>query len=169
MLFWMINGSFGIAVTTFVGQNFGAGKWKRVRRGTGVCMAMASCVAVFMSFIMVEYGGVLFKIFTADVSVIEIGMRCVRIISPAYILFVFIEIFEGALRAEGYTLVTTIISIVGICAFRVIWIFFIIPNGTLEQISLCYPISWIICAAAISGYYFFKQKRILGGKEDKTI
>lgn len=163
-LFWMINGSFGIAITTFVGQNFGAGKWERVRKGTRVCMAMASGVAVFMSFIMVEYGAILFKIFTTDASVIEIGMRSVRIISPAYILFVFIEIFSGALRAEGYTLVTTIISIVGICAFRIIWVFFIVPQGTLEQISLCYPISWIICAVAISGYYFFKQKNLLGTK-----
>lgn len=159
-LFWMINSSFGIAVTTFAGQNFGAGKMKRVHKGTRVCMGMASAVAVFMSIIMVNYGAVLMRIFTTDSSVIEIGMRCIRIISPTYILFVFIEMFSGALRAEGYTLVTTIISIVGICVFRIIWIFYIVPQGTLEQIALCYPISWVICAIAISVYYVYKQRQL---------
>ena len=160
-LFWMINSSFGIAVTTFVGQNFGAAKYDRVKKGTRVCLAMAVGTAFCMSTLLMLTGKYLFMIFTDDAVVMDIGLRMMHNIAPTFVLFVFIEIFSGSLRAQGHTLVTTLVTLIGICLFRVIWVTLIVPGGTMEQVVACYPISWFVCAVVISIYYRYKQKRIL--------
>ena len=158
---WMINGAFGISVTTFVGQNFGAGKWDRVRKGTRDCLLMTVGTEMALSALIVFVGQYLFGVFTSDAGVVQIGMRMVRIISPTYWLFAFIEIYSGSLRAQGSVLVTTIMTLVGVCLLRVIWVMFIVPNGKLEQLIACYPITWVVTAAAMIIYYFYKQKRIV--------
>lgn len=160
-IFWMINSAFGIAATTFVGQNFGAGKWERVRKGTRECLGMALTAAVVLSIILMTAGRFLFGIFTADTAVVEIGLRMMRIISPTYFLFTFIEIYSGALRAQGHVLVTTVMTMIGICLLRIVWVTMIVPEGTLEQIIACYPVTWVLCAAGMIVYYIYKQKRIL--------
>ena len=113
-------------------------------------------------------GRFLLGIFTGDVAVVEIGMTMMYNIAPFFVLFVFIEIFSGSLRAQGYTFVTTVISVLGVCVFRIIWVSLITPGPGLERIVACYPISWIVCAALVSGYYFFKQKRIIARMEGKN-
>lgn len=162
-LFWMINSAFGIAVTTFVGQNFGADKMDRVRKGTRVCLGMALGTAIILSVVLMAGGRVLFGIFTTDPGVVEVGLRMMQIISPTYFLFVFIEIYSGSLRAQGYVFVTTLMTLIGICAFRVIWVTLIVPDGTLEQIIACYPLTWFVCAIGMIGYYHYKQRKILRG------
>lgn len=157
---WMINGAFGIAVTTFVGQNFGAKKWDRVRKGTRDCLLMTLGTEMALSALIVFVGQYLFGIFTSDAGVIQIGMRMVRVISPTYWLFAFIEIYSGSLRAQGSVLVTTIMTLTGVCLLRVVWVMFIVPNGTLEQLIVCYPITWVVTAVAMILYYFYKQKRL---------
>lgn len=159
-IFWMINSAFGISVTTFVGQNFGAGKWDRVRKGTTVCLFMSLVSAVTLSAVLLSCGRFLFGIFSTDASVVEIGIRMMRIFTPGYFLFVFIEIYSGALRAQGHVLVTTIMTMVGICLLRIIWVTFIVPDGTMEQIIVCYPLTWIVTATGMIIYYFYKQRKI---------
>lgn len=166
-VFWMVNSSFGIALTTFVGQNFGAGKWERVKKGTRVCLGMAVGTAVCLTVVLMMAGRFLLGIFTGDAAVVEIGMIMMRNIAPAFVMFVFIEIFSGSLRAQGYTFVTTVISILGICVFRMIWIGLMPAGEGLTWIVACYPISWIVCAAFVSGYYFYKQKRIIAQMNEK--
>ena len=164
-IFWMINSSFGIALTTFVGQNFGAGKWDRVRKGTRVCLGMAVGTAVCLTALLMMTGRYLLGIFTGDAAVVEIGMTMMYSIAPAFVMFVFIEIFSGSLRAQGYTFVTTVISVLGICVFRIIWVGLITPGKGLRWIVACYPISWIMCAVFVSGYYLYKQNKIIARME----
>lgn len=166
-VFWMINSSFGIALTTFVGQNYGAGKWDRVKRGTKVCLGMAVGTAICLTAALMTAGRFLLGIFTGDAAVVEIGLTMMRGIAPAFVMFVFIEIFSGSLRAQGYTFVTTVISVLGVCVFRIIWVGLITPGQGLKRIVACYPISWIMCAALVSAYYFYKQKRIIAQMEGK--
>lgn len=158
---WMINGAFGISATTFVGQNFGAGKWERVRKGTRDCLMMTLGTEMALSALIVFGGRYLFGIFTSDAGVVDTGLRMMRIISPFYWLFAFIEIYSGSLRAQGSVFVTTIMTMAGICLVRVIWVTFLVPKGTLEQIIACYPTTWVVTAAAMITYYIYKQKRIL--------
>lgn len=119
-IFWMINSAFGISVMTFVGQNYGAGKWDRIRRGTKICLGMALISAVFVSIILMSAERFLFGIFVNDAGVVEIGIHMMNVIAPAYLLFAFIEVFSGALRAQGAVVVSTLITMVGICVLRMI-------------------------------------------------
>ena len=167
-LFWMVNGAFGIAITTFVGQNCGAGKWNRVKKGVHVCLGMALVTALAFSAVFLSEGALLFRIFTQDKSVITIGLRMVAVISPTYFLFVFIEILSGALRAEGHVLVTTVMTLSGICLLRILWVTLIVPNGTLEEIVACYPVTWAICAVGMILYYWYKQRKIFAQQKLKT-
>lgn len=66
------------------------------------------------------------------------------VISPTYFLFTFIEIYSGSLRAQGHVLISTIMTMTGVCLLRIVWTTCIVPNGTLEQIIACYPITWVV-------------------------
>jgi len=158
---WMICGAFGIAATTFVGQNFGAGKWERVRKGTRDCLLMALGSMMVLSFLITVFGGHLFTIFTSDTEVIAIGMKMVQIISPLYWVYGFIEIYSGSLRAQGSVLVTTFLTITGVCLLRIVWVMVIVPQGSLGELVACYPITWTVTAVAMICYYIYKQKRIM--------
>lgn len=158
---WMICGAFGIAATTFVGQNYGAGKWDRVRKGTRDCLLMALGSMMVLSFLITVFGGPLFTIFTSDTEVIAIGMKMVQIISPLYWVYGFIEIYSGSLRAQGSVLVTTLLTITGVCLLRIVWVMVIVPQGSLGELVACYPITWTVTAVAMICYYIYKQKRIM--------
>ena len=87
-MYWMINTAFGIAATTFVGQNFGAGKYDRVKKGTMQCLLMDICAAVLFSTLALTFGGYMLRIFTSETEVINLGIRVMHVISPAYFIFV---------------------------------------------------------------------------------
>ncbi len=158
-LFWMISNSLTIALVTVVGQNFGAGKMDRVKRATRITFWEDCAVAVGMSALMIVFGEFFMGFFTKDASVLSYGMIMIYLIAPAYLLFVPVDVFASTLRAQGFTLVTTINSLVFICAYRVIWIFWIC-DGSLEQICYTYPISWALCGVADGFYYLYKKKRL---------
>ncbi len=157
---WMINEAFGIAITTFAGQNFGAKKPDRIKKGVRITLVMSVCTLTVLSVCVQLAGTFLFGLFITDKEVINIGMKMVRMIAPAYEIFAFIEIFTGVLRAEGDVIVPTVMTLCGTCLFRIAWILWIVPGGTLEQIIICYPITWSLCALMFIGYYVWKQKRV---------
>ncbi len=159
-IIWMIYGAFNVAVTTFVGQNYGAKKWKRIREAVNVSLIMCFSTAVVLSILVYKFGGILIGIFIPDQNVVAIGMEIFGMMAKGYAVFAFLEIYSAALQAEGRVMVPTIISLLGVCAFRVIWVLFIVPGGTLMQIIMCYPLTWFTCSVLCSIYYFYKQRRI---------
>ena len=159
--FWMINNAFGIALTTFVGQNYGAGKYNRIRKSVKECMAMALVTCAVISVAYMMYGPFLLRLFTSDVNVITIGYSMMQVICPTYFIFIFIELFSGTLRAEGHVAIPTLITIVGVCVLRILWVKVIVPGGTIGQICACYPVTWIASAVPMTIYYFFKQNKVL--------
>lgn len=154
VLFWMINSSFGTAAATFVGQNYGAGNMKRVKKGTRSCLLMSFTTAVVISTLLFFFGRYPLYLFTNEVEVIDAGVHVMKMIVPTYPVFVFIEIFSASLRARGDTLFTTIFNLCGIVLFRVIWISLFGYKGNIDWVIVSYPISWIITAAMISIYYY---------------
>lgn len=164
-IFWTINGAFGIAVTTFAGQNYGAGKKDRVFRSvrTGLLMSMGVCgglIVFLMLFCRPLYG-----FFTTDANVIDIGVYMLLKIMPSYFLFIFIEIYSGALRGIGDVLIPTLITLGGVGLVRLPWILIMMPIYNHVDIPLySYPISWGITAALIIPYYFYRKKKILQKK-----
>ena len=96
--FWMILGAYGISITTFAGQNFGAQKYDRIRRSVRVCLALGFGSAVLMSVLYCSLAPYLLGLFTRDAEVVSIGLDMVRQLVPYYFTYVCIEILAGAAR-----------------------------------------------------------------------
>ena len=153
-LFWMMIGAFGVSISTFVAQNYGAGKIDRVKKSVTTCYIMCAIGAVIMSVIFVTFGKTLFSFFTSDLDVIRIGMEIIIAMTPYYITFVGIEIYSSAIRATGEALKPMLITAFGVCGLRIIWMLIVVPNNlTISTICLCYPITWIVTSLMFTIYY----------------
>lgn len=160
-IFWMISGAFGIAITTFVGQNYGAGKMDRVKKSIFVCIGMDLLVSIVMTAFFLLLRVPLFHIFVSDTSVVEIGSQMLRQIAPFYAVFVFTEILSGALRGIGDVVIPMFITTGGICLLRVIWILAVVPLcPTLTVTMFNYPVSWGLTSALFLVYYFYRARRL---------
>lgn len=159
-MFWMVLSAFGISITTFVGQNFGARKYDRMRKSVRVCLGLAIGVSLILTLFFIFLGQYVFMLFTTDTSVIDIGMGIMRIMLPGYTIYVFIEILAGALRGTGDVIIPMIITCGGICVLRVVWILIAMPmRPQISTIIFSYPISWIITAVLFILYYTFRQRQ----------
>lgn len=161
-IFWMTMSSFGIALTTFVGQNYGAGKYHRVRKGIKDTMIMATIAAIGICSVLLIFTEFFFSLFTPDPAVIKIGARMVHFLMPTYIIYVYIEILSGGLRAMGDTLIPMLLSCGGVCGIRFFWTLVICPlYPTIEMLELNFPVSWIITLLMFMVYYFIKRKKLM--------
>ena len=159
-IFWMVSTAFGISITTFVGQNYGAGKMDRVRRSTWVCLCMDLVVSFILVAVLIGARGLLFRLFTADASVVQIGSDMLLFITPWYIVYVFIEILGGSLRGRGNVIVPVVITLLGVCVLRIIWLAGVLRiSPTIHAIIFSYPVTWVITALAFIGYYLWKERR----------
>ncbi|MBQ8087516.1 MAG: MATE family efflux transporter, partial [Clostridia bacterium] len=160
-LFWMINNAFGVSIMTFAGQNYGARKFDRIRKGLLTCGAMALAAAMLFGAVFFIFAVALFSLFTQDGEVLQIALEMMRHIAPWYWLFVPIEMISGSLRGMGNTLIPTLITAVGICLFRVFWMFAVVPNWLeIRAITISYPISWLLTGAVFIAYYLWMRKRL---------
>ena len=161
-IFWMISTAFGISITTFVGQNYGAGKMDRVRRSTLVCLCMDLAVSFFLVAVLILTREFLFRLFTADEAVVRIGSDMLMFIIPWYIVYVFIEVLGGSLRGRGNVLVPVVITLLGVCVLRIIWLAGVMKvSPTIHAIIFSYPVTWVVTAAAFIGYYLWKGRRLV--------
>jgi Na+-driven multidrug efflux pump len=161
-IFWMIMSSFGISITTFVGQNYGAGKYDRVRKGSKVCLRMAMSVAIGLSAILYFTGPYIYWLFTTDTLVVEKGMEILRIMVPTFWTYVFIEIFSGSLRGMGDSFIPMILTSLGVCVLRIIWLFTIVPlRPEVSTVIYSYPITWSVTSVLFIIYYIYYTKRKL--------
>ena len=162
--YWMISSAFGVAITTFVGQNYGAGKIDRMKKSVRVCFCMDLATALTLSALMYLFlGKFLLSLFTTDAEVLSIGVRIMQIIVPAYAPFVFIEIFSGALRGAGNVLIPMLLTCGGICVTRILWIFFFVPSHrAVETIIFSYPGSWVLTATLFILYFAYYTRRHWG-------
>ncbi len=151
-LFWNTSGALGQAVLTFCGQNFGAGKIDRVKKGIHTGTIMYFIGAATISLICYFGGGVLYHLFTQDQEVIRIGMEILQFICPLWATFCFVEILSSSIRACGDSFIPTVITALCIGAFRICWIIFY-PAKTLFDTLICFPISWVMTSALFLIYY----------------
>ena len=151
---WMVMGAFGISVTTFVGQNFGARKYDRVRRGTRVCLCMTLGVTLAISSAIFFCGEPLLRVFTSDDAVVQLGRSFQYIWSPSYILYVFIEIYSGAIRGAGESVQPMVITLLGVCGLRLVWVAVAVPLWHVPQtLAMSYPVTWAVTGAVFIVYY----------------
>ena len=151
---WMVMNAFGIAVTTFAGQNFGARQYDRMKRCTRVGLGMCLGTIIALSALLFIFRYQLLMFFTGDAEVVNIGAQFCLVLAPSYFTFVFIEILSGAIRGAGEALQPMLITCIGVCGLRVVWILLMVPYWhTMQMVAMNYPVSWVITAVIFVIYY----------------
>ena len=155
-LYWMMINALGSSVTTFVGQNFGARRMDRVRKGAGACMAIGVILTAAVSIGLYFWGYLFVELFTADQQVQQISMDLIRFMAPTYITYITIEILSGTLRGVGDAWMPLIITGIGVCLVRVLWIICAMPHfQSILAAAFCYPLTWTLSSIAFVVYYYF--------------
>lgn len=165
-VYWMVVNAFGISITTFVGQNYGAGKVKRMRKSVGICLGMSYAGAILVSGALYALAGPLYRLFTTDENVVRIGVDMMHFLLPSYFMYVVIGILSGALRGAGRVLVPMLLTCGGVCLIRIVWMFGVFPGQPgINTIMLSYPVSWGITAVLFIIYYFRKFPKVKNVQE----
>lgn len=151
---WMTTSAMGTAMTSYAGQNFGAGKYDRVKKGAWRgCLYLGIAVAVIVGILYVG-AYPLFDFFSNDAEVIVLGVEMMFFLIPAYLLYFPTEVLSGALRGCGDVKIPTIISILGTCLLRSVWVWVIVPVfPTMETVMMCYVVSWALVSAFYLIYF----------------
>lgn len=153
-LFWMIMGALGISVTTFVGQNFGAQKYRRVRRCVRVGLLLGFGISTLCSLVLMLFSHTLLGWFTTSENVLNIGLRIAELTIPFYFTYVSVEVLSGAVRGAGDSFWPMIISASGICLLRIVWLLLAVPIFPgFDTIIVVFPISWAATSVIFAGYY----------------
>ena len=151
-LFWMVSGAYSVAIITIVGQCYGAGKIKRLKKAVNTAIVMYCITSLLIISVCYFDGNYLYALFTNDKEVISIGMDILKFLCPYWITFCLVEILSSAIRACGESLKPMIITALAICGFRIVWIC-MYPSTTVIQTLYCYPISWILTSVIFLVYY----------------
>ncbi len=147
--------ALSLAVSTYVGQNIGAGKFDRVQKGIKTCLIMSVVTAVVLGTTVMLLGENVVGIFTKTPEAQAYALQQMRFLAPFVWIFVFSDIFGGAIRGAGSTVTVTIISALSICVFRILWLTILLPMyNDIRVLFLCYPVSWTLSSIATVIFYF---------------
>ena len=161
-IFWVTSTAFGTAITAFVGQCYGAGLFDRMEKSIKTCFRISFFTSIAFSVLILSVSSYGLRIITKDPEVIEAGVVIFRYFAPFYCIWIIVEIYSSSLRGMGDSFVPMIISVLGVCVFRILWMIFILPlKHTIGVMSLSYVSSWTITAIAILIYYGKKKKTLL--------
>ncbi len=166
---WMTLNAMGISLMTFAGQNYGARKLDRVRHSLRLAMLLGFAMAAAVTVLFVTCGRYMLMLFTDDPTVLEIAVLIVLYIAPWYWLYAPIEVFSGGFRGLGDTLIPTIITAIGVCVTRVVWVFTVVPVWhDIQAVCVSYPISWAITSGTFFIYYYYVRKHRLSDVPAQT-
>ncbi len=154
-VYWVTSNSFGVAICTFVGQCFGAGKYDRMKEGVRKWLLVTIGTSVTISVLLLSLGRWGLMLFSKEQAVIDEAMRMLWYFAPFYFSFSFIEVLSNTLRGAGDAIAPTAICLTGICLLRIVWILLVVPHyHTVKGVSLSYPVTWISTAIVFVIYYY---------------
>ena len=167
---WTMLDSVNVTASTFVAQNFGAGSDRRVRESIRKVFLLGAVTVAVMSAALYIFARPIAFLFLEDASVVETAAWLIRIFAPFYLAYLFSDVFSAAIRGCGETVRPMILSIIGVCIFRVLWVVGITWGGgpaTAYNLAIGYPISWAFNSALFTLYFFFGKwrKRLRGGEK----
>ena len=137
--------SFGMAATTFVGQNYGAGKLERVKRGMWITLGIGILYTITTGVLLLTFSETIMQLFSHDPAVIAYGQQAMRFFCPFYWVLSILHALSGTVRGTGKSIPPMIVLLISLCLFRVLWVQFVMPNiASIEGIFMLYPISWAI-------------------------
>ena len=160
---------------TFVGQNVGAGKYRRIKRIAALCAGMVFCIGLVMGGTLALFGDKFMLLYAAEEdrdAVIAAGMNRMHIVAAFYFLCGLMDVGCGILRGMGKAVQPMVVSLLGSCVFRIVWVMTVCPlypdNITVLYIS--YPISWVLTAAVhyLFCVYFYRRLTRPKGRGEPT-
>ena len=135
--------AFSQACTTFVGQNYGAGRLDRVKRSVWVTLAIGVIYTLCTGAALLAGQDAILHLFTADEAVVTYGKLAMRWFCPFYFLLSILHGLAGAVRGTGASIPPMVVLLVSLCLFRVVWIQFLLPFFSgIEGVFILYPVSW---------------------------
>ena len=145
--------SISMAATTFVGQNYGAGRLDRVRKSVWVTVALGVCYTLTTGALLLLGQDPIMRLFTTDEAVIAFGCSAMRWFCPFYFWLSILHGLAGAVRGTGASVPPMVVLLVSLCLFRILWIQWILPLfGTYEGVMMVYPVSWALGAVLMILY-----------------
>ena len=162
---YVIFNAFHQTAVNFIGQNAGAGQYKRVKKVLGICLASAAIITLVVSFAAYGFGPQLLSIYITDSpQAIEYGMIRLAYFALPYFLCALMDVTTGALRGMGASVTPMLISVLGVCGIRILWIYtiFQVPQyHTPQCLYASYPISWAITFAChLTAFFLVYRKRV---------
>lgn len=162
--------SFSQACTTFVGQNFGAGKLERCKKTMGLCLAEGFAALAAAIILILFFGKQLLAIFNNDPQVVEVGYIRLVMLMTAHVFSLCNEVFSGYLRGFGMSVPPALVTMAGVCGVRLSWIHWVFPqNPTFQTIMVVFPISLAVTALLnLTAVLCFRPARryaAMGGSE----
>ena len=164
ILVYIFINAFGQACTTFVGQNYGAGDMARCRRVGVITTTQNLALSILLGAPILYFAVPLLHLFTADVAVIGYAVTRVYFIILAEPLNLVIEMISAYLRGFGNSLAPALIAVVGICGFRVLYMWTLFPlRPDFDWLMTVYPLSWLITAVGLVILLFKTRKKYILG------
>lgn len=149
------------ACMSFTSQNYGAAKWKRMDKVLVNCIILSVSVTLVLGGGAYVFGDRLLQIYTSDSQVIQCGIEILLYTTVTYFLCGLMDLFPGAMRGMGYSLVPMILSVIGTVGMRIVWIFWIFPrHRSLDILFISYPASWIFTIVMQVVCFWFVRKHV---------
>ena len=159
-VYWATTNAFGTALTTFVGQNYGAGKLDRVKEVSRKGFWFLGGLTVSISALLLLFARRVLGVLTDDAAVIETTWFIITMFVPFYFLWVPIEVYPGVLRGVGDVVTPSLILAVGICGVRLLWLYTaFVYTPTLLVLCLCYPLSWLV--TDVAAWLYFRRSPVM--------
>ena len=146
--------ALGQAVVSFIGQNYGASNWKRIKKGNRLCIFGGSLITFAACILLIIAMPVILNVFTKDAAVAAQTLEIVKVTFPFYFFYTVLECFSSNLRGFGKAFLPMIVTVISFCGFRIVALFALMAkNPSPDKVALSYPISWGIAAAAMAILY----------------
>ena len=146
--------SYGMALTGFIGQNYGAGKMDRVREGMKKSIVTLSIFTVIAGSVLMAAAPAILRMFTSDPVILENGRQAIWCIFPFYFLYAINQVYIGGLKGLGKTGFPMVCSLICYCIFRVVWCrILLLLIWDIRVIYFSYDVSWILMIVLLISQY----------------
>lgn len=153
--------AFTQACVTFTSQNYGAGNYKRCTRVMWWCLGIGILVTAAMSFAFLYFGHTAMRFYTNSEAVIKIAVSRMKFAVTFMVVDYVLDVMSGAMRGVGCSLVPAIISALGVCGLRLVWVYTVFAlSPTFNTLMMVYPVTWTATAIAMVIAYLFVRKHI---------
>ncbi len=133
------------SAVSFTGQNYGARKYKRIARIALICQGSVFVVGFVISMAIYIFSPWLLQLYSTDPEVIQFGINRLSIICTTYFMCGMMDVMVGILRGMGFSIAPMLVSLTGVCAFRVVWIYTIFAHfRSLQVLYISYPATWTL-------------------------